>query len=390
MSRGGGAPSERDFLLEALELAARGRGATSPNPMVGAVLVRDGRVVGRGYHRCPGSAHAERVALDEAGTAARGATLYTNMEPCAHHGRTPPCADALVDAGVARVVASLTDPDPRVNGRGFERLRAAGVQVEVGLCRERAAELNEAYLVAKRRGRPFVTAKAALSLDGRLATATGVSQWITGAEARRHAHLLRAGADAVLVGVGTVLADDPRLNARHGGGAGPRLRVVLDSELRTPPGARLLRQRQGEALIVTTARAAAEREQALVAAGARVVRVAAGDDGRPSLPAVLEVVARQGANGVLVEGGGTLLTAAFDAGIIDKVAFFFAPVLIGGAGAPSLWRGRGSADLVSAPRLQRPRCRQVGSDWLVEGYLQPPPELVGPDGVEVSRSDAEP
>lgn len=359
-------------LEECLELAARARGATSPNPMVGSLVVRDGAVVGRGYHRSPGTEHAERLALAEAGEAARGATLYSNVEPCCHHGRTPPCVDSIVEAGIARVVACMGDPDPRVDGRGFERLRQAGVEVDVGQLEERAAELNEAYLCFKVRGTPLVLGKAALSLDGRMATRERDSQWITGEEARRRAHRLRAGSDAVLVGVGTVLADDPRLTARGVDGAGPRFRVVLDSRLRTPPGARLFREERGRVLLLATGQAREGARAELEGAGAEVVELDADGEGRVAWHAVLEALARRDVMQLMVEGGSAVLTSAFEADIIDKLHLFYAPVLIGGAASLPLWGGEGVSDLGAAPRLHRVREHRLGDDWAVEGYLHPP------------------
>lgn len=372
-----GAGEERDieFLTECIRLASLARGRTNPNPMVGAVVVRDGRVVGSAYHRRAGEPHAERLALQEAGEQARGAVLYTNMEPCCHHGRTPPCAEAIIQAGVARVVACMGDPDPRVDGKGFIALREAGIEVRMGLLAEQAAELNEGYLEVKRSGRPFVIGKAALSLDGRLATRTGSSRWITGAEARAMAHRIRASVDAVVVGRGTQVADDPRLTARDAGeqdGSGPRFRVVLDSAARTRTDARLLAVGDGEPVVVATTAAPAERVVALRRAGARVLLTESDADGRVSLPDALVALASLGVTSVLLEGGSVLLTAAFELGIIDKVVLFYAPLLVGGSDAPSLWGGRGHATIEDALRLHRVRLYRLGGDWAVEGYLHPP------------------
>lgn len=357
-------------LRHCLELAARARGQTFPNPLVGAVVVRDGEVVGTGFHARAGEAHAERQALMQAGAAARGATLYTNVEPCSHTGRTPPCVEAILAAGVARVVTCIRDPDPRVDGRGLRALRGAGVQVHVGLLAREAAELNAGYLSLKQQGRPFVIAKAALSLDGRMATHTGNSQWITGAPARQHAHLLRSRVDAVVVGSGTVLADDPQLTARDVEGPGPRFRVVLDSRLRTPSSARLLAQNQGKVVVITGEPGpGAER---LRAAGAAVIGVAVDAEGRVSLPAALRALAELGVSTVLLEGGSTVLTCAFEVGTIDQVVLYYAPVLLGGAAAPPLWGGAGHALVAAAPRLRFARWQTLGEDQVVEGYLRPP------------------
>ena len=366
-------PTDERHIRACLELAARGRGATSPNPLVGSVVVADGDVVGAAYHRRVGEAHAERLALRDAGSAARGATLYTNMEPCCHHGRTPPCVAAILEAGVTRVVASTKDPDSRVDGKGFEALRDAGIDVTSGVLAEDAALLNAGYLTLKENGRPFVTAKAALSLDGRLATRSRQSQWITGAESRARAHVLRSFSDAVGVGVGTLLADDPRLTVRavDAVGAGPGFRLVFDSLLRTPANARLLGEDRGTPTIVTTVGDGAAAE-ALRASGAELVVVPSAADGRIDLPAALRELGDRGVATLMIEGGGALLTAALDLGIIDKFVLFYAPLLIGGSESIPLWGGRGIDGLSDAPRLRRLRYEQLGEDWTVEGYLRLP------------------
>lgn len=366
--------TDRKYLQECLDLAARARGLTAPNPMVGALVVRDGAVVGRGFHERAGTPHAEKLALAEAGELARGAILYTNMEPCSHHGRTPPCVEAILEAGIRRVVCSLQDPDPRVDGRGFAHLREAGIEVVVGALARAAEGLNEGYLQVKRKGRPFVIGKAALSLDGKLATRESDSQWITGQKARRMAHEIRASVDAVVVGVETLLADDPRLTARESAGNGPRYRVVLDSHLRTPADCRLGKEKRGRPLVITTTAAPDEGREALTAAGLEVVPVDSNGDGRVDLPAALAELMVRGCATVLIEGGGELLTGAFEVGIIDKVVLFYAPMLIGGADAPTLWDGRGHSRLVDAPRLSRITLHRLEPDWAVEGYLPEGPE----------------
>lgn len=371
-ANGGNDEGGRDtyFLDLCIQLARRAGGATSPNPMVGALVVRDGEVVGSAWHHRAGEPHAERLALQQAGEAARGATLYSNMEPCCHHGRTPPCTEAIVNAGVTRVVASIRDPDERVDGKGFSTLIEAGVEVLSGLQEEEATELNDAYLKVRRCGIPFVIAKAALSLDGRLATRTGSSQWITGEQARVMAHHLRAASDAVMVGVGTVIADDPRLTARHGGGAGPRYRVVLDSHLRTPPGARVLQGEQGSCLVLTTTTAPSAARARLQEAGAEVLEIESNDSGRVCLHAALRKLAQRHVSTLMIEGGSEVLTGAFELDIIDKVFLFFAPVLIGGEEALPLWGGQGAVDMAAARRLRRIRHHQLGRDWAVEAYLR--------------------
>jgi diaminohydroxyphosphoribosylaminopyrimidine deaminase/5-amino-6-(5-phosphoribosylamino)uracil reductase len=358
--------ADRRNMRLALDLARRGAGRTAPNPMVGAVLVRAGRVVGRGWHRRAGGPHAEIAALRQAGARARGATLYVNLEPCAHFGRTPPCADALIAAGVREVVAALRDPDPRVRGRGFRKLRSAGVQVRVGCGRRDAAALNAAFLRAAATGMPFVTLKAGMSLDGRIATRARRSRWITSEPARAQARRLRGRHDAVLVGVGTVLADDPRLTA--GRGAGPA-RVVLDAALRTPPTARLLRTRGGPVVILTRPGAPRVRRARLERAGAAVVEVKGGRDGRVSLRAALREMARRGVRSVLVEGGSEVLGAALDGRIGDAVTLFVAPRLLGGRGALPAFGGEGAAAPGRAARLDRVEIAPLGRDLVVHGRL---------------------
>ncbi|HJO03907.1 MAG TPA: bifunctional diaminohydroxyphosphoribosylaminopyrimidine deaminase/5-amino-6-(5-phosphoribosylamino)uracil reductase RibD [Acidobacteriota bacterium] len=361
-----------EHIQECLELAAKARGDTGSNPLVGAVVVASGAVIGRGYHRRCGDPHAEQVALVQAGGKARGGTLYTNVEPCCHQGRTPPCVDAIIAAGVGTVVASHSDPDERVDGRGFEALRTAGIEVLVGPLAAEAAELNAAYLKLKRTGRPLVVAKAAVSLDGRMATRTRGSQWITGEEARDFAHQVRGTVDAVVVGIGTLLDDDPRLTARVPGAHPPRYRAVVDARLETPADAKLLQETAGVPLIVTTGAADAGARRHLEARGAQTVEVQATPSGRVDLDEMLVRLGDLEVASILLEGGSALLTSAFELGIIDKVMLFYAPLLIGGQEALPLWGGDGVAELASAPRVQRVRLHRLGSDWAIEGYLQPP------------------
>lgn len=359
------AGADRRFMSMVLALAARAAGRTAPNPMVGAVVVRGGRVVGRGWHRRAGAPHAEIVALRRAGRRARGATVYVNLEPCRHYGRTPPCVDALIGAGVAQVVASMRDPDPRVRGRGFRALRAAGVRVRVGCMRREAEALNEPFVRSVRTGLPFVTLKAGMSLDGRIATRAGRSQWITSATARGAARRLRARHDAVLVGVNTVLADDPRLAGP--GGDGPA-RVVLDARLRTPATARLLRSKGGAVVIVTLRGAAPGRRARLERAGAEIIE-SAGRDGRVSLRGALRRLARRGVRSVLIEGGSEVLGSALDARLGNAVALYVSARLMGGRGALPAFGGIGVARIGEAARLRGMRIRPIGRDLMIEGRL---------------------
>jgi len=348
-------------MRRALALAARGVATAAPNPRVGAVVVADGRRVGEGWHRRAGEPHAEPLALIAAGAAARGATVYVTLEPCAHHGRTPPCADALLAAGVRRVVVAHRDPDPRTAGQGLERLRAGGVEVDVGLCAEEAIELNLPFLVSRVLGRPAVTLKWAASFDGKIATATGASQWISGETSRRRALALRDEHDAILVGSGTVLADDPRLTRRSGRTtAHALLRVVLDRRLRMPDGARLLAE-AGPVLVYTESRDD-ERRAALESRGAEVCRVEKVDPAT-----VVADLHQRGVQGVLVEGGGEVAGAFLSSGIWDRVVAFVAPILIGGAGAPSPLEGGGVGDLAAAGRLTRVTVRRRGDDYEMAG-----------------------
>ena len=329
--------------------------------MVGAVLVRDGEVVGEGFHRRPGEPHAEILALAAAGDRARGATLFVNLEPCSHHGRTPPCAEALVTAGIARVVACHHDPDSRVSGRGFERLREAGIAVAVGERAKEAVELNLRFLVNQVLARPTVTLKWAMSLDGKIATAAGESQWISGPAARRWALSLRNEHDAILVGIGTVLADDPRLDRRLGRAEGPNLRVVLDRRLRTPPAARLFGV-AGPVVIYCESRDEG-RARELAERGATVVCLS-----EVSPAAALADLAGRGVSSLLVEGGREIATAFFAADLFDRLEVAVAGRLLAGQTAPGPLGGRGVERLVDAPSVARLKARKCGSDLVLSGF----------------------
>ena len=311
-------------MAQALQLAALGLNSTSPNPRVGCVIVRENQIIGEGWHQRAGSEHAEVHALREAGAAARGATVYVSLEPCSHHGRTPPCADALVAAGVERVVIAMPDPNPQVAGSGSAQLQAAGIRVDCGLMEEVAHELNLGFVSRMTRARPWVRAKAAASMDGKTALANGVSQWITGEAARRDVQTWRAQACAILTGVGTVLADDPQLNVRALDNPRQPLRVIVDSQLRTPPSAKILR---GGALIVS-ATEEATKIQALRNAEAEVL-VLPGADGHVDLVRLLQNLAARGVNDLMVEAGATLNGALLEAGLIDEMILYLAPILLG-------------------------------------------------------------
>jgi diaminohydroxyphosphoribosylaminopyrimidine deaminase/5-amino-6-(5-phosphoribosylamino)uracil reductase len=346
------------WMRRALKLAARGRGRTAPNPMVGAVVVRDGELVGEGYHPRAGEPHAEIYALRSAGDAARGATLYVTLEPCCHHGRTPPCTEAVLAAGISRVVAAMADPFPRVSGGGFRILREAGVGVEVGLLEAEAVELSRAYLKVQRTGLPWVTLKMAMSLDGKIATRTGDSRWVTGEAARRHVHRLRDWNDAVLIGSGTALADDPELTPRIPGARNP-VRVVADRRARIPLEGKLAgAAREIPTLILTG-------EEALTgpleAKGVQVERIAE-SAGRLDLRAGLARLATRGLHSILCEGGAELAAALLNQGLVDEVAWFIAPKLVGGREAPGPLGGVGIASMAEALQLERIHVRRLGED----------------------------
>jgi len=371
------------WMARAVALAEGGRGTASPNPMVGAVLVRDGRVVGEGFHRAAGLAHAEAMALDAAGELAAGATCYVTLEPCAHHGRTPPCADALVAAGVARVVAAVADPDPRVGGAGLARLQAAGVAVSVGTGAEAAAEQNAAYLTHRRLGRPRVTLKAAASLDGKVAAPDGTSRWITGPAARADAHRLRAEADAVCVGAGTALADDPRLTVRLPGWTGRQpLRVLVDAAGRVGATGHLF-DGEAETLVATTPAAPASAVDAWKAAGAEVL-ICEPAGRAVDLDDLVRALGERGVLELLVEGGPRLQASLWAAGLADRLVWYLAPLAIGGKGAPGLL-GSGAATLVDARRLRLASVDRLGDDLRVVAFPRPtggaegvPPDPPGP------------
>ncbi len=363
--------SVTSHMERALELAKQGVGTTSPNPSVGAVIVREGRVVGEGHTQPPGSAHAEIVALRQASEAACGATLYVTLEPCCHHGRTPPCSDAIIKAGVAEVHLATIDPNPIVSGKGKAALEAAGIRVLIGEREQEAREAIESHAKYITTGTPFVAVKYAMSLDGKLATRTGDSKWISGEASRAYVQELRRQADAIAVGIGTALADNPRLTVRDAAGRPAKrqpFRVVIDSQGRLPTSAVLLTE-PGKAL-VATARASTRARAALERAGAEVVSLPGPDD-QVDLKALLRLLGQREITSLLVEGGSALLGSFFQQGLVDKVYAFVAPVIIGGEGAPSPVGGAGVEHMAQALRLHRVRTTQLGEDTLVVGYTRP-------------------
>jgi diaminohydroxyphosphoribosylaminopyrimidine deaminase/5-amino-6-(5-phosphoribosylamino)uracil reductase len=354
------------MMLRALELAARGVGRVSPSPLVGCVVVSEDSIVGEGFYLYERVTHAERLALEEAGARARGATVYVTLEPHSYHSRTPPCTEALIEARVARVVVAIADPNPEVNGRGFAQLREAGVQVQVGLCEQEAARQNEKFLHFTRTGRPFVHLKLATSLDGRISTRTGDSRWITGAESRARVQELRHEHDAILVGAGTALADDPLLTDRSGKvRRRPLSRIVLDENLRLNASSQLARTaREAPVIVFANERAALAPEAAALAThGVEII-----ESGGRNLRAVLQELAARSLQSVLIEGGAGIAGAFLDQGLIDKASFFIAPLIIGGLEAPVAIGGNGAAKLTDAVNLRDVEIKQHGRDVEITGY----------------------
>ncbi|MDA8234480.1 MAG: bifunctional diaminohydroxyphosphoribosylaminopyrimidine deaminase/5-amino-6-(5-phosphoribosylamino)uracil reductase RibD [Clostridia bacterium] len=361
---------DEKYMAIALELAARARGRTSPNPLVGAVVVKDGRIVGQGYHEKAGTPHAEVHALREAGEQAMGATIYVTLEPCSHYGRTPPCSEAVINAGVARCVAAMVDPNPLVAGRGLDQIRQAGIEVSSGVLEEEAHRLNEVFIKYITTKEPFVVMKSAMTLDGKIATHTGHSRWVTGPEARERVHRLRDEYDAIMVGVGTILADDPALTTRLTERGRDPVRIILDSQARTPLTAKILNQHsQAATIIAVTQQAPQQRVAALEQAGAKVLTVP-DMDGRVDIKRLMSIVGQEGITGILLEGGGQVNGAALAAGIVDKVIWFIAPKLIGGQTAPTPIGGPGATTMDEALNLTRVKLEQLGPDIMIEGYIQ--------------------
>lgn len=363
--------AHRAFMQRALALARQAKGRTSPNPLVGAVIVKDGKVIGEGYHQKAGTPHAEVHALNAAGENAKGATLYTNLEPCCHWGRTPPCTAAVIQAGIANVYIAEVDPNPSVAGKGIRQLEEAGIRVHVGICPQEAAELNEVHRKYIQTGMPFVILKTAMSLDGKIATTSGESQWITSEASRQRGHEIRDAVDAILVGRGTVARDDPSLTTRLQNREGQdATRIVLDSHGRIPTDARIFNVESSAGVIVAvTPDAPIENVKALETAGAEVITVPAGYS-KVCFKSLMEILGKREITSVLIEGGGEINASAIAAGIVDKVMCFVAPKLIGGRNAPGPIGGEGVPNLKEAPHLQRIRITPMpDADLLIEGYL---------------------
>lgn len=364
--------TDADYMRIALEIARYGEGRTSPNPMVGAVIVKNGRIVGTGWHRAAGTPHAEIHALNMAGDLAKGATLYVNLEPCAHYGRTGPCAEAIKAAGVARVVASLLDPNPKVAGKGGKLLAEAGIEFSVGCMAEEAAELNEVFLTWMTEKRPFVVMKTAMTLDGKIAAADGIPGRITGEESLAQVHLWRDMYDGIMVGSNTVKRDNPALTTRLTGvkknlGQNP-CRIILDSMAKIPLTAHVLTDNAAPTIVAVTERAPAERVKKIISVGGEVIT--AGDGERVDLPLLMRILAERNICSVLAEGGGTVNFALLEAGLVDKVQAFIAPKLLGGRTAPTPADGAGFAGVEAAVMLDKISVRQLGRDVLISGYVR--------------------
>ncbi len=359
------------FMQRALDLARQAKGHTSPNPLVGAVIVKDGKVIGEGYHKKAGTAHAEVHALNAAGGNAKDATLYTNLEPCCHWGRTPPCTEALIDAGIAHVYVAEVDPNPSVAGKGVQQLQNAGINVHIGVCEQEASDLNEVHRKYIQTGKPFVILKTAMSLDGKIATASGESQWITSEASRQRGHEVRDAVDAILVGRGTVERDNPSLTTRLQGRKGQdATRIVLDSHGKTCTDARIFNaESEAGVIVAATAEAPPENVSALEKAGAEVIIVPAARS-KVCFKRLMEILGKRGITSVLIEGGGEINASAIAAGVVDKVMCFVAPKLIGGQNAPGPIGGVGIRSLADAVNLQRINITPIPEhDLLIEGYL---------------------
>jgi diaminohydroxyphosphoribosylaminopyrimidine deaminase/5-amino-6-(5-phosphoribosylamino)uracil reductase len=359
-----------DYMEQAISLAKMALGQTSPNPAVGAVVVKKGVVVGQGYTQPPGSWHAEVVALKQAGEKARGGVMYVTLEPCCHYGRTPPCTQAIIAAGIKEVHMATIDPNPLVTGKGKEELERAGIKVYVGEHEEEAREIIEAYAKFITTGKPFVTAKFAMSLDGKIATRSGDSKWISGGEARRYVHYLRYISDAIMVGVNTVLTDDPQLTVRCGetGGTAKKqpLRVIVDSNGRTPVKASVFHE-PGKTMLALGKNLTPRQQEGYTRVGAELL-VLPSEGGKVDLAGLLKVLGERGITSVLVEGGGILLGSLFDSGLVDKVVAFIAPVIIGGEGAKTAVGGKGVDKVIDCIKIERVTTRTFERDLMISGY----------------------
>lgn len=359
---------DRKYMARALQLALRGAGHTRPNPMVGAVLVKDGRIIGEGWHKQYGGPHAEVNAFASATEDPEGATLYVSLEPCSHYGKTPPCADLIIRKKVARVVAALEDPNPLVSGRGFRKLRANGIRVTVGVLAEEARHINDVFLTYVTRKRPFVLYKAAMSLDGKIACHTGESQWISSEKSREEVQRLRGILSGIMVGAGTVIADNPRLTCRMEEYENPA-RIIVDGKLRVPVESRIFHE-PGRNIILTTSEASLEKKKALENLGVELIEADSEEPGKVDLKSAMLALGIKGIDGILLEGGPTLAASALEAGIIDAVRFYIAQKIIGGREAPSPFAGTGAAHMNEVVPLTDAVYGTSGDDLWIQAYIQ--------------------
>ncbi len=369
--------SNNAYMNMALELAAKGKGRTSPNPMVGAVIVKSGRVIAEGYHRKAGTAHAEIIALKKAGAKAKGATLYVNLEPCCHTDKkTPPCTKVIITAGINKVIIAMVDPNPKVSGRGIKELNKAGVKTETGIMNTEAIKLNESFIIYITRKKPFVMLKAGQSIDGKIATAKGESKWITGRKSRKYVQELRNETDAVLVGIGTVKKDNPSLTCRMRGGRNP-YRIIIDSKLKISMNARVLKHRDNKTIIATTKKASKKKIDLLEKQGNKVLvignyvrnKALTRTSNRVNLKSLMKELGKLAITSVMIEGGSLINSSALSSGIVDKVVFFIAPVIMGGSDAISSIGGKSPGLLKKALKIKNVRVKYIGEDILIEGYL---------------------
>jgi len=359
---------------KALLLAAGGRGKTSPNPMVGAVIAKDDKIIASDYHRKAGEPHAEVLALKKAGTKARGATLYVNLEPCCHsQKKTPPCTKAIIKAGIKEVIIAMIDPNPEVSGRGIEELKKAGIKTRIGIMEKEAKRLNEVFIKYITRKEPFVILKIAQSMDGKIATAGGESRWITGEEARRYVHKLRNEVDAILVGIGTVIKDNPSLDCRIKGGRNP-YRIIVDSSLQIPADAKVLKHRDNKTIIATTEKANREKIKFLSSRGNKILIIKE-KNGKVDLESLMKKLGEMEITSVMIEGGSSINASALSCNIVDKVIFFIAPKIIGGTDAISSVGGKSPPLLKNAIKIKDLTSKTIGEDILLEGYINLNPKF---------------
>jgi diaminohydroxyphosphoribosylaminopyrimidine deaminase/5-amino-6-(5-phosphoribosylamino)uracil reductase len=358
------------FMKMALACAERGRGYASPNPMVGAVVVKNGRVVGRGWHRSVGGPHAEVNAINDAGYEAKGSTIYVTLEPCNHTGRTPPCTEKIIDSGIRHVVVAMKDPNPDVKGGGIKRLKENGITVSSGICEDEAKKLNEIFIKYTRTKKPFVILKCASTLDGRIATRTGDSKWVTGVESRKHVHEIRHHVDGIMVGIDTIKCDDPSLTTRIEGKEGlDPTRIILDTRLSIHEDARVLNSdSKSDTIIITGLSISDDKTASVERNGIKVIR-APEKEGLIDLNALMGILGDMGITSILIEGGSRVINSALSAGIADKICFFYAPKILGGDNGVPVSRGEGPDLMSDAIQVKNMQVKRFGDDILIEGYI---------------------